>query len=279
MLATRIITALVLGSAVLAALFLLPPLAWGTVALLAIGIAGMEWADLAGYKQPMWLLFVAGILLIGGNLLFSPMSGFTRGWPRGVVIGVCAPATLFWVFVVPLWLRGRWRPLSALAVAVTGWLVLIAAWLALVELQARSPWLALAAMAIVWIADTAAYFAGRRFGRRKLAPLISPGKTWEGFYGAMAAVTLYAVALIPLARAAGYTGPISAVTVVAWLALVVAIAALSAEGDLFESLLKRHAGVKDSGKLLPGHGGLLDRIDALLAALPPAALAALLFLR
>jgi phosphatidate cytidylyltransferase len=276
MLATRILTALVLIPAVLAALFLLSPLAWGTVALVAIAIAGMEWANLAGYRQPVWLLFVAGVLLIGGNLLYSPLSGFAHGWPRGVVVGVCVPATLFWLVVVPAWLNGHWRPTSMLGVAVVGWLVLISAWLALVELQARSPWLALAVMAIVWIADTAAYFVGRKLGRRKLAPTISPGKTWEGFYGAMVAVAVYAGALVPLAGAAGYTGAVTPLAVAAWIVLALAIAAMSVEGDLFESLLKRHAGVKDSGKLLPGHGGLLDRIDALLAALPPAALAAML---
>ena len=279
MLSTRILTAVVLVPAVLAGLFLLPPLLWGLVALAVIALAAGEWAMLAAYGRPMAWLFVSGVLLIGGNLLLTPASGFARGWPDGVVIAVCGPATLFWLLVVPFWLRGRWRATSVLSLAISGWLVLIAAWLALVELQARSPWLALAAMAIVWIADTAAYFAGRAFGRRKLAPAISPGKTWEGALGGLVAVAVYALALIPLARSAGYTGPISALNVAVWLAIALGLAALSIAGDLFESLLKRQAGVKDSGKLLPGHGGILDRIDALLAALPPAALAALLFLR
>jgi phosphatidate cytidylyltransferase len=162
---------------------------------------------------------------------------------------------------------------------VVGWLVLLAAWVALVQLQARSPWLALAAMAIVWVADIAAYFSGRAFGRRKLAPAISPGKTWEGVQGALAAVAVYAVALIPLAHAAGYSRDVTLFAAIVWIALALALALLAVGGDLFESLLKRLAGVKDSGTLLPGHGGVLDRIDALLAALPAAALAALLFLR
>ena len=104
---------------------------------------------------------------------------------------------------------------------------------------------------------------------------MSPGKTWEGVYGALVAVAVYALALLPLARAAGYAGPIAAPAAAAWLAFVVAVAALSVVGDLFESWLKRNAGVKDSGTVLPGHGGVLDRIDALLAAMPPLALAAL----
>jgi len=150
---------------------------------------------------------------------------------------------------------------------------------AIVELQARSPWLVLAAMAIVWIADTAAYFSGRAFGRRKLAPQVSPGKTWEGVYGGLAAVGLYALALVPLAAEGGFKGVVAPLSVIVWIALALALAALSVVGDLCESLLKRQAGVKDSGRLLPGHGGVLDRIDALLAAMPAAALLAIAFLR
>jgi phosphatidate cytidylyltransferase len=155
-----------------------------------------------------------------------------------------------------------------------GWLALIATWVSVVQLQARSPALLLALMAIVWVADSAAYFAGRRFGKRKLAPAISPGKTWEGVYGALIAVAVYALALLPFAEGAGYSAAIVPASVIAWVALAVALAGVSIVGDLFESQLKRMRGVKDSGKLLPGHGGVLDRIDALLAALPPAALIA-----
>ena len=128
-------------------------------------------------------------------------------------------------------------------------------------------------MAIVWIADTAAYFFGRGFGRRKLAPKVSPGKTWEGVYGALAAAAVYAAAWIGLFRGAIP----AAVRDLAWsavwmIALVEVLAVLSVVGDLLESLMKRQAGVKDSGSVLPGHGGVLDRIDALTPALPTAAL-------
>jgi phosphatidate cytidylyltransferase len=129
-------------------------------------------------------------------------------------------------------------------------------------------------MAIVWIADTAAYFAGRRFGRRKLAPSISPGKTWEGVYGALAAVAIYALLLLPFAAAAGYTRPLDAIAAAIWVGLALLLTGLSIIGDLFESQVKRQRGVKDSGGILPGHGGVLDRIDALTAAMPPAALIA-----
>ena len=279
MLSTRILTALVVIPLVLAALFLLPPWAWGSLMLAAAVATGAEWANLVGYQRPAWWLFVAGVFLIGVNLLLSPSTDFGRGWPDGIVLAVCGPATLFWLLIAPFWLRGHWRPTSRLGVAIVGWLVLIAAWVAVVELQARSPWLALATMAIVWIADTAAYFSGRAFGKHRLAPWISPGKTWEGVFGALAAVALYALALVPFARPAGYTGEISAPVVVGWVALALVLVALAVIGDLFESVLKRHAGVKDSGALFPGHGGALDRFDALLAAMPAAALAALVFLR
>ena len=279
MLATRILTAVVLVPLVLGGMFLLQPLAWGVVSFAAIVLAAGEWANLAGYRKQTWLLFVAGTVLMGANLLFAPWSGFADGWPHGVVLAVCGLATSFWLFVAPPWLKSKWKPSSPLPLAVAGWIVLIGAWVAVVELQARSPWLVLAAMAIVWIADTAAYFAGRAFGRRKLAPQVSPGKTWEGVYGGLAAVAVYALALVPLAAAGGFAGAVSPTAVVVWIVLALALTALSVVGDLYESLLKRSANVKDSGQLLPGHGGILDRIDALLAAMPAAALLAIAFLR
>jgi phosphatidate cytidylyltransferase len=277
MLATRILTAVVLIPLVLAALFLLPPRIFGVVLLAIVLVAAHEWAKLVGFTGGRWLLFVGGACLLGLYLLFGP-SGFDAGWPPLIVLAVCGAATLFWMLIAPPWVALRWPPKSQAALAIVGWIVLIGVWLALVELQARSPWLVLAAMAIVWIADTAAYFAGRAYGKRKLAPLVSPGKTWEGVFGGLAAVAVYALALVPLAGAAGFRGTISAATIALWIAFALVLAAVSVVGDLFESLLKRYAGVKDSGHLLPGHGGVLDRTDALLAAMPPAALAALFFL-
>jgi phosphatidate cytidylyltransferase len=137
----------------------------------------------------------------------------------------------------------------------------------MVALHERSPWLLLAAMALVWVADIAAYFAGRAYGRRKLAPAISPGKTWEGAIGAVAAVLVYGLAV--MAFAGGL--PSFGLLLVSALALVL-LTAMSIVGDLFESLMKRQAEVKDSSQLLPGHGGVLDRIDSLTATLPLLAL-------
>jgi len=276
MLKTRILTAAVLIPLTLGALFWLGPIGWGVFTLAIVGVAAVEWAELAEYRRTMWLLFVAGTLLIGLDLLFVPASGFETqsGWPEAITLVVCGAATLFWLLLAPAWLAAGWRVESKLALAVVGWLVLIATWVAVVQIRARSPWLLLALMAIVWIADSAAYFSGRAFGKRKLAPTISPGKTWEGVYGALLATGLYALALLWFAPEAGFARAGSLGALAIWLALVLALTALSIVGDLFESQLKRQRGVKDSGRILPGHGGVLDRIDALLAAMPAAALIA-----
>ncbi len=277
-LATRVATAAVLVPLVLAALFALPPLGWACAVLAVVLAAALEWSRLAGFPRAGRVAYASVLVLAGAALLAvaPPVRG--TGWPDGVLVVACGLATLFWLAVALPWVIRRWpaRPRPVLAAA--GAVALAGVWIALVELQARSPWLVLAAMAIVWIADTAAYFAGRAFGRRKLAPLVSPGKTWEGVWGGLAAVAVYAAALVPFAGAAGYEGPFGPLAFVAWLALAVALAMLSVVGDLYESWLKRQAGVKDSGSLLPGHGGVLDRVDALLAAMPPAALAAHRFL-
>ena len=274
MLATRILTAVVLIPAVLAALFLLPPLAWGCLALAIIALGAVEWAKLVGLSSAARSLFVASVAVIGVALLVAPAAQFARGWPDGVVIAVCGLASLFWIAVATPWVVRRWPTQRPAVMAVVGLVVLLGAWMAIVQLQARSPWLVLAAMAIVWIADTAAYFAGRAFGKRKLAPAVSPGKSWEGVYGAWVAVAIYAWVLSRFAADAGFRLEATPAAIVAWIAFVVALASISVVGDLFESLLKRHAGVKDSGSLLPGHGGVLDRTDALLAAMPIAAVAA-----
>jgi phosphatidate cytidylyltransferase len=149
---------------------------------------------------------------------------------------------------------------------VTGWLVLLPTWVAVLELRLIGPGLVLFAMGLVWAADSAAYFAGHRFGRHKLAPRVSPGKTWEGVAGALFAVALLAavVAMVsPNPLLAGRRVPAAILVPVACVVVVVSVV-----GDLFESHMKRLAGVKDSSHLIPGHGGVLDRIDSQTAALP-----------
>ncbi|HXR55582.1 MAG TPA: phosphatidate cytidylyltransferase, partial [Casimicrobiaceae bacterium] len=253
------------------ALFALPAPAFGLVVLLIVLAAGDEWAKLIGLVHAARAGFSLLTLAAGAALLWI---GTVLGYET-VALVACGIATLFWIVVgVPSVLRNR-LPASRLARAASAFVVLEGAFVAIVVCRAYSPWFALAAMAIVWIADTAAYFTGRRFGRHKLAPLISPGKTWEGAFGAIVAVAVYALLLgMPFPHAA--VGGAAAVGLFVTFAIV--LAALSIVGDLHESLLKRSAGVKDSGTLLPGHGGVLDRIDALLAAMPPAALAATMWL-
>ena len=166
-------------------------------------------------------------------------------------------AALFWIVAAPLWLRlgvqGRWLEFA-------GFVVILPAALAFVVF---SPLQVLLVLLIVWIADNAAYFVGRAWGRRKLAPGISPGKTWEGALGGTAGVLVYAIILGTF---------IEGLFWVPYLLAAALLAALSIVGDLFESAVKRQAGAKDSGTLLPGHGGILDRIDSATAVLPVAAL-------
>jgi phosphatidate cytidylyltransferase len=147
--------------------------------------------------------------------------------------------------------------------AATGWLVLFPTWFALMDFHAMRPALLFGLMAVVAAADIGAYFAGRAFGRHKLAPSISPGKTWEGVVGGLLAVALYGALWLLLESTLTVPFP--------GFILLLAMASLSVVGDLFESWLKRQAGIKDSGHILPGHGGVLDRIDGLTSALPLAA--------
>ena len=272
MLRVRVATALVLVAVFLGALFGLPPLGWSLFAALVLAVAAWEWAGFARRSEAAR----------AGYALGTTAAGFALAWALGLAGGRAGALALvpiygaalgFWLLGAPWWLRRQPRaPAPALVLAV-GWVVLIPTFLALVHLRNIHPISLLAFMMVVWIADIAAYFAGRRFGRHKLAPNVSPGKTREGLYGALAAAAAFALAWIALAPRHAPAlvrdlpwSPLWMVT------LVVALAALSVVGDLFESALKRQAGLKDSGRILPGHGGVLDRIDALTPVLPAAAL-------
>ena len=145
-----------------------------------------------------------------------------------------------------------------------GWIVLLPTCLALYQLRAIDPLLLLGLMGVVWVSDSAAYFVGRLFGKHKLAPEISPGKTWEGVAGASVAVFFYALIWGQVLQ--------STMLALGLILFALMLAGLGIIGDLFESLMKRLAGVKDSGNILPGHGGILDRIDALTSTLPVAVL-------
>lgn len=253
MLKARVVTALFLVAGFLAILFGLPGPAAGVAFALIAALAGWEWAGLM--KAAAERRIVYGLLVLGLCLLFwtSPEQGFPLLWGLSAV---------FWLLFVPPWMRWRWPT----ACATVGLVVLLPTWAALVALHARSPELLLAAMALVWVADIAAYFTGRAFGRRKLAPAISPGKTWEGAAGAVVGVLVYGFAVAPFLPALPDIAPL------AFAGILLLLTALSILGDLFESLAKRQAGIKDSSHLLPGHGGILDRIDSQTSTLPFVAL-------
>lgn len=276
MLKTRVITALILFVLFLAALFGLSPRAWALFAGAMVIPAAWEWGKLIKLRDFACGLYV--LMLVAACALFF---GFAHGNAApgrpDAQTAAYLGASVFWVAVVPLWLWRSWLPRSRWATALTGLVVLVPTWLALVELRALGPALLLLVMSVAWVSDIAAYFAGRRFGRRKLAPSISPGKTWEGAGGAVLAVSAYA-ALWSLAWEAYFPPALrsAAFGAIAMLLFLWLLTAVGIYGDLFESALKRRAGVKDSGVLLPGHGGVLDRIDALTAVLPVAALVYLL---
>ncbi|HRO62084.1 MAG TPA: phosphatidate cytidylyltransferase [Burkholderiaceae bacterium] len=285
MLGQRVATAVVLLAILLPAIFVLPAWTWAAVTLLFLAVGTREWTALLQNEgtsaSPQRPLQVAIAVLVTGLLLLAWR--VSAGWPAWFGATLAAAATAWWCVAAPLRLavgnaRGGGWPLAAT--------LLLACWVALIELHALGAAALLAAMAIVWIADIAAYFVGRAIGRRKLAPRISPGKSWEGAIGGALAVVLAAVLVArtsgnagsPASGAAAGDGAMLSATLPVrlfevtpgWLAvaLFVLLAALSVVGDLHESLLKRQAGVKDSGTLLPGHGGVLDRIDALIPVMP-----------
>ena len=264
MLWIRVATAAVLLPLFIGGLFFLSPRDWA-VALLPLVLAGAwEWGVLAGFGRARNAGFCAGVVLSALGILFIPQHGPGVAAVEWAAYGI---SVVFWCVCVPPWLSVPWRVRNPWLLALTGWILLVPTWLALVNLQ-MIPWLLLAVLGIVWVADIAAYFAGSIWGRHKLAPSISPGKTWEGVAGAAAAVAVY----YGLVWNFGLRDMIS-VPGFAAAALVAILLPLGIVGDLFESWIKRQAGVKDSGWLLPGHGGVLDRIDALTSTLPLAALA------
>ena len=263
MLLTRALTVLVALPVFAAALLLLPQWLWALFLLPALFIASWEWAGLGAFGREARIVYAAAVVV--SALAIHYVAPAIPGAPPEVWL--YALACVFWAGIAPFWLRGLWTVRNGYLLGVVGWVALVPMWLALVHLQAQ-PWALLLFMSIIWIADTAAYLAGRTWGRRKLAPRVSPGKSWEGVIGAAVALGLYYVLLwfiVPADDRLFAAAPGALV--------FAALLALSVEGDLFESWMKRQAGVKDSGHLLPGHGGILDRIDGLTSTMPAAALA------
>lgn len=264
MLRTRIYTILVLVPLFIAAVFYSSTTIWALILTALLLIGGWEWGALAQWRTLARVVYTAALLLCAGMLWMYALDYSVPAHTLRVIVLGCS--VVFWLAIAPLWLAQGWRVQSATAMAVTGVVLLLPLWLALLYLHAR-PGLLVVLMAIVWISDTVAFLSGKRWGRRKLAVSISPGKTWEGVYGAAVGVLVYYLLLT--VSGAPFPELLRGVTgCMMFLLLMV----LGIEGDLFESWVKRTAGVKDSGTIVPGHGGILDRIDALTAAMPAAAL-------
>lgn len=277
MLRQRIITALVLLALLLPAMLYPTIEPFAALALVLIVAAGWEWARLNGL--PEGAARFAGLGL--GLLLGAVWAQGGLGWalrPLWLVVGALWVLLAMWMLRRSVSGWSRWPAWGRLA---GGLLLLACAWLALVQARLLGLGFLLSVLTLVWTADIAAYFGGKAFGRRKLALNISPGKSWEGVFSGLVGVLLLAAGWLWL-DAHGYTdhpslfarlwmlGPVVAVLAVVFLT------AMSVAGDLVESLVKRSAGMKDSSQLLPGHGGVLDRVDALLPVLPLAMMFAVL---
>jgi phosphatidate cytidylyltransferase len=247
----RILTGLALGAVFLGALLGLPTSAWSVVMLAVVGLGAWEWANLVKFSAGTRLFYSLATPVL--TLITAQLAP-----PEAIAV----VAVIVWLLLVPVWLARGWSLPGGSDGGLIGWMLLLPTGYAAIHLHAHSPRLLLACILLAVIADTAAYFTGRRFGRRKLAPRISPGKSWEGAFGAALAVAIYGLLVSLFAL---HADPLHT----AWLLLFVLILFVaSILGDLFESHAKRQAGIKDSGHWLPGHGGVLDRIDSLTAVLP-----------
>jgi len=272
MLKLRVITAVALLLMFLLALFALPVYGWIALVVVVVVQGASEWARLAGLKgQKANFFWVLTLVLMLALVWFDANQPDEK--QVFVHMLVYSVSALLWLIVVPTWLMVGWKVNQQALMALVGLAVLIPTGLAMMDLRVfdPSPWVLLFVMGLVAAADVSAYFTGKKFGKNKLAPSISPGKTWEGVAGAMLGVSVYVVLVWSFSPFFSQRELLPILLLASWWWVVLAVI-----GDLFESAIKRQAGVKDSGSLLPGHGGLLDRIDALTSTLPLAALAILL---
>ncbi|UCH49129.1 MAG: phosphatidate cytidylyltransferase [Betaproteobacteria bacterium] len=266
MLKQRLLTVAVILPLLLGLMFLAPNAVWAALLAVAVAAGGFEWARLAGFSPVGRSLFVAVVAVSCAILLLLSLLLPQNQFDSWYLYPLCLLATLFWILLAPAVLHFHWQLRHPLTGSIMGWLVLVPTWLATVVMQ-REPVLLLLFLGAIWIADTAAYFTGRRFGRHKLAPRISPGKTIEGLVGAYVAVLVYITIVLRV-----YLPEAQFATYVSLWVFGFIVTSLSVEGDLFESWFKRQAGAKDSGNLLPGHGGILDRIDSVTSTMPFAVL-------
>ncbi|MDO4768749.1 MAG: CDP-archaeol synthase [Brachymonas sp.] len=269
MLKQRIITALVLLVVLLGVLSHPSPKAFPLFMVVLIGAAGWEWGRLSGLPSVgAWAFGAVMAASCGWMLAEHAYFGSNIFWMQ-----VAATWSVIWlIYACGLLWAGvpAWQRLPRMLRLVVGWLSLCMAWIATVRLHMEGAGYLLSVIALVWMADVAAYFAGRAFGKRKLAPQISPGKSWAGAVGGTVGVLLMALigARIWPSNNNFYTQTVEQAGWPVLALLAATIAVVSIMGDLVESLMKRSVGIKDSSNLLPGHGGILDRIDSLLPVLP-----------
>jgi phosphatidate cytidylyltransferase len=273
MLQQRVITAIVLLAILLPALFYASPVPFMAVVLVLMAAGAWEWGRLSGFSQ-------AGAVAVGAACVALCLVSWFLGWTDRPLGALWIVGGGLWVLATAWLLRAGvpgWAQVPSALRLVAGVLALWLAWLAAVQARKIGINFLLSVLVLVWVADIFAYFAGRAFGLRftknKLAPSISPGKSWEGVWGGLAGVMVLAFAWV--AADAHWQATVGSfytrLAQQGWWLLVVAalfMVAMSVCGDLVESLIKRSAGVKDSSALLPGHGGVLDRVDALLPTLP-----------
>lgn len=256
----RVLTSIFLIGALLVGMFMLPQWLWGLMLILPITMVAVEYSRLFGWDQKLrvgFLLTIVGLCLVP-FLLFDQFNELVS--VIGMVISWAA--VLFWMLLVPFLIRYRFQTKNYICNAVIGILVIAPAWFGMVGLHTY-PYALLGVLVGVWLVDIAGYFIGREFGKIKLLPSVSPGKTREGVLGGFVSVCVYGLGL-SLALEHVFT-------MAQWILFVIivfAFTAIAVLGDLFESFLKRSSGVKDSGSILPGHGGMLDRVDSMTALLP-----------
>ena len=264
MLKERIITAIIMLLVFAGMVFFAPNRVWFAGVGILMAWAAAEWANLAKLPQIPKALYVM-LMPVLLALLWISFANHYHPWVFSMAMFV---SVAFWLLIVPLWLYFGWKVSNRWLLMLCGALVLLPAGLCFLYIG-QSPqegWFLLGLLAVVWIADIAAYFTGRALGKHKLAPSISPGKTIEGAAGAWIGVTIYLAVIALWLKPDGFADLRISVSVVLIMAFFLTYQSII--GDLFESWLKRCAGVKDSGSSLPGHGGILDRIDAILPVLP-----------
>jgi phosphatidate cytidylyltransferase len=263
MLKPRLITATIVVALFASALVFLSPFIFGQIMIFAILVAGWEWADLATFKTKFskyGFLLALGLCMVATGYHV----GFHAQFDVLASYNICALVVAFWAIIF-LWLQGfpssaiLWSPKPVMA--IIGLILLVSTWLAIITIlmMNNGKWLLGLAITTVVLADVGGYVVGKLFGRHKLAPTISPGKTWEGLMGGL-------LFQFPLIIALKIVLPDT--NLISLALLIIPVGLISVVGDLFESMIKRQRGVKDSSSLLPGHGGVLDRLDGVMAALP-----------